>query len=189
MWGGCVVTKFAGKVSSGEMTEDMFFQFKDATPFQSVLYSPTGAYNKAYDSLMGILIFGSILLTIYYCLRKRLGAKESIINLFTTLLISCVIGFGLSYAMVGEKTEVYSVEGYWYENFQYNMADFFSDPSIGFSNESELIQLLQTNGIDNPVAGEPIIIEHSPGNLVFEKTGDEIVMKICLANGLLYTLY
>ena len=188
MWDGCVVTKFSGKVSSGKMTEDMFFQFKDATPFQSELYSSIGAYNKAYETLLNIIIFGSILLTIYYCLRKRMGTKVSIIKLFIILLVSGVIGFGLHYEMVGEKTEVYIVDGLWYQNFRVNLADFFSDPSNNFSNGSEFIDLLQRNGIDNPITGEPIIIEQSPGNIIVEKAGDKIVLKICFENGLLYTL-
>ncbi len=91
--------------------------------------------------------------------------------------------------MVGEKTDVYTVEGYWYNNFRDNLADFFSDPSNDFSNGSELIDLFQRNGIDNPITGEPIIIEHSPGNMIVEKAGEEIVMKICLENGSLYTLF
>ena len=98
-------------------------------------------------------------------------------------------GFGVSYAMVGEKTDVFSVEGNWHQNFYANLADLFSEPSNDFSNGSELIDLLQRNGIDNPITGEPIIIEHSPGNMIVEKSGDKIEMKICLENGSLYTLY
>jgi hypothetical protein len=187
MWDGCVVTKFAGKVTSKEMKEDMFFQFKDAAPFQSELYSSTGAYNKAYYVVLAILIVGSILLLIYHCIQKSQGIKASIIKLFLILLFSGATGFGLSYAMIGEKAEVYTVERYWYQNFYANLADLFSDPSNDFSNGSEFIDLLQRNGIDNPITGEPIIIEHSPGNIVVEKAGDKIDYKICLENGLLRT--
>ena len=97
-------------------------------------------------------------------------------------------GFGLSYAMVGEKTDVYTVDRSWYSNFRANLGDFFSNPNNTFSNEPELIDLLQRNGFDNPVTGEPIIIEDSPGNIIIEKAGDKSVWKICLENGLLYTL-
>ncbi|MCK5277710.1 MAG: DUF2330 domain-containing protein [Cyclobacteriaceae bacterium] len=189
MWDGCVVTKFSGEVSSDEMIEDMFFQFKEANPSRSELYSSVGKFNKAYYDVIVVIIIGSILLTIYYCIRKSLGTKVSIITLFILLLIMSATGFGLSYAMVGEKTDVYTVEGYWYNNFRNNLADFFSDPSNDFSNGSELIDLFQRNGIDNPITGEPIIIEHSPGNMIVEKAGEEIVMKICLENGSLYTLF
>jgi len=188
MWDGCVVTKFAGKVSSDEMMEDMFFHFKEANPFRSELYSSVGKFNIAYNVVMVVIIIGSILLTIYYCIRKSLGTKVSISKLFIILLILSTTGFGLSYAMVGEKTDVYSVEGYWPQNFYGNLANFFSDPDNNFSNGSELIDLLQRNGIDNPITNEPIIIEHSPGNMIVEKAGDKIVMKICLENGSLYTL-
>ena len=98
-------------------------------------------------------------------------------------------GFGLSYAMVGEKTDVFTVHGYWHQHFAGNLADFFSDPSKNFSNGSELTDLLQENDINNPITGEPIILEHSPGNMIVEKAGDTIVLKICLENGSLYTLY
>ena len=54
---------------------------------------------------------------------------------------------------------------------------------------AELIDLFQRNGIDNPITGEPIIIEHSPGNMIVEKAGDKIEMKICLENGSLSNLY
>jgi hypothetical protein len=172
MWDGCVVTKFAGKVSSDEMMDDMFFQFKEANPSRSELYSSVGKVNKAYNVVMVKIIIGSILLTIYYFIRKSLGTKVSISKLFIILLILSATGFGLSYAMVGEKTDVY----------------LFSEPSNDFSNGSELIDLLQRNGIDNPITGEPIIIEHSPGNMIVEKSGDKSEMKICLENGSLYTL-
>ena len=163
--------------------------FKGANPFRSELYSSTGAYNKAYNDVLPILIFGSILLTINFYLRKSMGTKVSIIKLFIILLISGAIGFGISYENVGEKTDVYSVQGYWYNNFQANPADMFSIPSNNFSNGSELIELLQREGIDNPITNEPIIIEHSPGNMIVEKAGNKIVMKICLENGSLYTLF
>ena len=189
MWDGCVVTKLSGKVSSDEMMDDMFFQFKKANPSRSELYSSVGKFNIAYNDAMVVIIIGSILLTIYYCIRKNLGTKISIIKLFILLLILSAAGFGLSYAKVGETTDVYSVEGNWHQNFYANLADLFSDPSNDFSNGSELIDLLQRNGIDNPITGEPIIIEHSPGNMIVEKSWDKIDMKICLENGSLYTLY
>jgi hypothetical protein len=189
MWDGCVVTKFAGEVSSNQMTEDMFFRFKDATPFQTELYSSVGAYNKAYNTLWVIFLLGSIILTMYYCLRKSLGTKVSILKLFIILIVSGVIGFNYSYAKVGKIVNVYSTQRYWVENFQGSLVNLFCDPSINFSNGPELSEILQKNGITNPITGEPIIIEQSPGNIIVETTGDNIVMKICLENGSLYKLF
>ena len=57
------------------------------------------------------------------------------------------------------------------------------------SNASELIDLLQKKGIDNPITGEPIIIEQYPGNMVVERAGNYIEMKICLENGSPYALF
>jgi hypothetical protein len=189
MWDGCVVTKFAGKVTSKEMKEDMFFQFKDAVPFQSELYSSIGAYNKAYYVVLPILILGSILLLIYHGIKKSQKIKVSIIKLFLILLFSAATGFGLSYAMVGEKAEVYTIERYWLDNFRNRLYELFAVPDNTFSTGAELVDFLQRNGIDNPITGEPIIVEHSPGNMIVEKTEDYIEMKICLENGSPYTLF
>ena len=91
--------------------------------------------------------------------------------------------------MVGEKTDVHASEQFWYAEFEPTLADLFSDPNLNFSNGPELIDLLQKHGIDNPVTGEPIILEQSPGNLICEGEEGEPVLKICLENGLLYTLF
>ena len=41
------------------------------------------------------------------------------------LIIMSATGFGLSYAMVGEKTDVFTVHGYWHQHFAGNLAVFF----------------------------------------------------------------
>ena len=185
-WSDPVPRTGAPEVPSDQITEDMFFRFKDATPFQTELYSSVGAYNKAYETLWVVLLFGSILLTIYYCLRKWLGTKVSIIKLFIILLVSGAIGFNYSYAKVGKivNVNVYSTERYWVEKFQGSLADLFSDPDINPSNGPEFAEILQKHGITNPITGEPIILEQSPGNIIVEKTEDNMALKICLEIGI-----
>jgi hypothetical protein len=51
------------------------------------------------------------------------------------------------------------------------------------------MEILEREGIDNPITHEPIMIEHSPGNLVIEETGDRIQLKLCLENGSLYPMF
>ena len=189
MWDGCVVTKFAGSVSSDEMRQDMFWQFKDATPFRPEMYTVSGALDFAYNIMLVIMIFGSISLTIYCRLRKWLGTEVSIARLFILLVMISAAGFGISYAMVGEKTAVHTSEPFWYAEFRPALDGLFSDPNLNFSNGPELIDLLQKHGIVNPVTGEPIILEQSPGNLIFDGEASEDKLKICLENGLLYNLF
>jgi hypothetical protein len=192
MWDGCVVTKFTGKIGSREMTEDMFFQFREAKPFRSELYSWIGKLNLAHRVGLVVLIIGSILLTIYYRVRKSWMDKISIRNLFIILVISCATAFVLTYAVVGQKTDVYSVERHWRKNFQYRISGLFSEPQNTFSTKAELIELLQRNGIDNPITKEPIIIEDSPGNIVVENPwiiDQTRQIKICLENGSLENWY
>jgi hypothetical protein len=192
MWDGCVVTKFTGKISSREMTKDMFFQFMEAKPFRSELHSWIGKLNIAYHVSLIVLLIGSIFLTIYYRVRKSLVSEISIRKLFKILVVSWVTAFVLTYALVGEKTDVYSVERHWRKNFQNRIASLFSEPQNTFSTGAELIELLQRKGIDNPITKEPIILEDSPGNIVVEKAAviDQInQIKICLENGSLENWY
>ena len=187
MWDGCVVTKWAGQVTSDEMMHDMFFQFKEAEPYRSSMFSSVGAYNFALFIMWAVCILVSILLTLYYGYRKIRGTEVSTLKLFIILLVACTAAFGSSYAMVGEKAEVYTVEGYWFLPLKDSLADILSIPSYG-SSESDLIAILEREGIDNPITHEPIINEHSPGNLVIEGQGDRMELKICLENGSLYAL-
>ena len=167
----------------------MFFNFKKADPFQSELYSSVGKFILAYNVLLAVLTIGSILLAIYHRIRKSQGIKVSISKLFIILLIAGAIGFSLSYAVVGEKTDVYSIERYWPQNFQARLADLFANPENTFSTGEELIELFRREGIDNPITKEPIIIEDSPGNIIVEKAGSMTQVKICLENGSLYNLF
>ena len=189
MWDGCVVTKLTGQVTSDEMMDDMFFQFQEANPYRSEVYSSTWAYNRAMDGAWVLLLIGSILLTLYHLEQKSRGIKVSILKLFIILIIASASGFGLSYRMVGEKTEVYTVEGYWYRRFQAHLADVFSIPSNDFANGLEFMEVLKREGIDNPITHKPLIMEHSPGNIVIEETGGIRKFSICLENGSLYTLF
>ena len=183
MWDGCVVTKFAEEVTSKKMVEDMFFDFKEANPFQSELYSSEGKLNMAYHVFLAVLTIGSIILTIYYRVKKNQGISVAISKLLVVLIVLCVTGFGLSYALVGEKTEVFSLEIDWRGKFESDLADLFAIPTNTFSTGEEFIVLLQREGIDNPITNEPIIIEDSPGNIIFEKSDGKELIKICLENG------
>jgi len=51
------------------------------------------------------------------------------------------------------------------------------------SSGKEYIEILKRNGIKNPITKEPIIFEDSPGNVVWEQSGDEIKIKYCRRNG------
>jgi len=90
---------------------------------------------------------------------------------------------------VGETTDVVTVEKYWRRNFQSRISSLFTEPENTFSNGEELIELLQRNGINNPITKEPIILEDSPGNIIVEETGDKNQIKICLENGSLANWY
>ena len=191
MWDGCVVTKFAGEVASNEIMEDMFFGFKEANPSRAELYSSVGKLNKAYNTLILAVIIGSIVLTAFYRIGIifEIEIKVPAIKLLVILLVVGATGFGISYETVGENIDLYTVHRSWYQNIASNLLDLFSIPHNDPSNGPELIDLLQKNGIDNPITGEPIKLEHSPGNMIVEKVGDSMVFKVCLENGSLYNLF
>jgi hypothetical protein len=109
--------------------------------------------------------------------------------LLLIMLILWAAGFLLTYVSIGETTEVSSLHRYWPANFAANLANAFAVPENTFSNGAELIKILETEGITNPITKEPILLEDSPGNIILERDRGEFLIKICLENGSLYSLY
>jgi len=189
MWDGCVVTKMTGKISSSAMTSDMFFEFKKTNPGQSELYSSRGKLDLAYFATLTAAIIGSIFMTIYYHSIEKRWKKPSFKSIFLALVIVSAAVFIFTYEIVGEKTEVYTLERNWLYNFQSSVADILSIPENNFSTGEELIEILRREGVDNPITHEPITLEESPGNITFAGSGKDIKLYICLSNGSLDALY
>jgi hypothetical protein len=189
MWDGCVVTKFADKISSSEMDDDIFFEFKDPRPYQLQMYSAKGRLDKSIFNATLVIIFGMPLLTIFYRITKKRKNRLSLSKLLLILPILWAIGFVLTYASIGKTTEVSSLHRYWPSNFSTNLIDVFVYPENNFSNGAELIKLLEKEGITNPITKEPILLEDSPGNIILEKDGDGFRIKLCLENGSFLDLF
>ena len=189
MWDGCVVTKFADKISSSEMDDDLFFEFKESRPYRLQLYSSRGRLNKSIFNATLVIICGMPLLTVFYRITKKRKNRLSLSKLLLILSILWATGFILTYASIGETTEVSTLPRYWPPNFAAAMVDVFVDPENTFSNAAELIRILDTEGITNPLTKEPILIEDSPGNIILEKDGDAFRIKLCLENGSFLDLF
>ena len=102
MWDGCVVTKFAGKISSSQMDDDIFFEFKDPRPYQLQLYSAKGRLDKSIFNATLVIIFGMPLLTIFYRITKKRKNRLSLSKLLLILPILWATGFFLTYAWIGK---------------------------------------------------------------------------------------
>jgi len=183
MWSGCVVTKFAGKISSSDMRDDMFFEFKNPSPYQMQLYTAKGRMNKSIDNAALVIIFGLPLLTLLYRIAKNRQYRFTLKKLLLIVVISCAAGFFLTYAFIGKTTEVNTLHLYWSQSFMANLADLFSIPDNSFETGEELAKILEKEGIKNPITNEPIILEDSPGNIILEKDADGFLIKVCLENG------
>lgn len=189
MWDGCVVTKFADKISSSEMDDDIFFEFKDPRPYQLQLYSTRGRLNKSIFNATLVIVFGMPILTIFYRLTKKRKNRLSLSKLLLILPILWASGFVLTYASIGKTTEVSTLHRSWPSNFAVALSNVFALPENTFSNGAELIKLLDMEGITNPITNEPILIEDSPGNIILEKDGDGFRIKLCLENGSFLDLF
>jgi hypothetical protein len=189
MWDGCVVTKFADKISSSEMDDDMFFEFKDPRPYQLQLYSTKGRLDKSIFSATLAIIFGMPILTIFYRITKKRKNKLSLRKLLLILSILWVSGFVLTYAWIGKATEVSTLHRYWHQSFMANLSDLFCIPENDFATGEELVEILRKEGIKNPLTNKPITLEDSPGNIILEKDGDGFQIKLCLENGSFHDLF
>jgi hypothetical protein len=189
MWNGCVVTKFADTVPGSAMRADMFFNFKKAVPYRKQLYSSKAKFDKVYSDTLSVAAIGAILLAIFYRITRKRWTKLSIAGNWLLLFISCAAAFAYAYISLGETTEVYTVERSSGSGLEVLLPLYFSYPNDDtISSGEELIALLNRQGINNPITNEPIILEDSPGNVICERSSDDIKIKYCNINGSLDTL-
>jgi hypothetical protein len=187
MWSGCVVTKFAGKISSSKMRDDMFFEFETPSPYQMQLYTAKGRMNRSIDNAALVIIFGLPLLTLRYRLAKTRKYKFTLKKLLLIVVALCAAGFFLTYAFIGKTIEVNTLHMSWPQNFMADLADVLSEPENSFETGEEFAKILDKEGIKNPITKEPILLEDSPGNIILERDEDGFLIKICLENGLFYS--
>lgn len=111
-----------------------------------------------------------------------------------TLLLTVLytIVFGGSYILFDEKTiDVNIIDRVWMDEFRAQVSDVFAEPSVTFSNGSDLVELLRREGINNALTGRPILNEDSPGNVIVENPEGEKwpIIKVGLENGSLCELF
>lgn len=191
MWKGCVVTKWAGRISSSEMKQDMRYSFKNAEPYRSTIVS----YQTAL--LLGLIYTGIsflIVLAILTTLYRRRVASGSIISrsklvlvLFAILLGVCVATFWASWVFMGPKTEVEVIHGEkeWevaiksgyklYSLLRDNLTDVEVNERI-----KERYERAKGDLYFNPVTKRPFIVEDSPGNIAVVKNSKGYIIQINL---------
>lgn len=183
MWDGCVVTKFKGRIKPGQMQEDMLFDFKEPVPARSEIHSLEGKQYEAFLFTCILLSIASILISGYFCSKKKPGYKIPYIKIILFLFLISAAGYGINYSFIGEKVEVYSPDASGYRDTSSRLYDLLSIPNHSGLNGEELIELLIKEGIKNPMTGESIILEDSPGNITVENVGNYIRFKFYQANG------
>lgn len=188
MWNACVLTKLAGTVASEDMKEDMFFEYKQAVPYQQTLYSPQAKLRKAYTSTLWVAVIGAIILAVFYRILRKRWKWPGMGLVWLLLLILCATGFAYTYISLDGTTDFYIEEEFRSYDPEYSPFFLFHLPENTASSGEEYIEIVNRFGIHNPITNEPIILEDSPGNLVWEKSGDEIRIKYCRRNGSLMNL-
>jgi hypothetical protein len=195
MWDGCVLTKLAGKFSSGTIKDDMYFKFKKASPYISKAYSAQGARIKGEVNALIAFMIGFPILTLIYRTNVIAEKKSFMKNLLmfvllgSILAIICVTIYAATYHGIEEKVEVVSLPGrnigYGWINFVTVGEAFFVD----FGNNSEITDaelrdILKKEALRygslNPFTNMPITIEDSPGNITVERDGDGKIKDIIL---------
>jgi hypothetical protein len=170
------------------MKEDMFFEFKRAVPYQQTLYSPQARFKKAYTNTLWVATIGAVILAAFYRIVRKRWNKPGMALVWLLLLILCATGFSYTYISLDETTDIYIEKK--------SRRSLLEDPPLFLlyfpenspSSGEEYIEILNRDGIYNPITNEPIILENSPGNIVWEQSGNEIKIKYCRRNGSLINL-
>jgi hypothetical protein len=191
MWDGCVVTRFAGRFSSREMKEDIFFRLKDAEPYRAVAYSYQGAllFGLKYPAI--VFSIGLFILTLYYSPRLSgvpiLSRFKSLARPFLVFSIVCMVVYVSSFLLIGEKKKV-QVLGHTRSAWRFNasmLSNVLYDLKDGYLNydlkmsDAELLDFISKEWpeLSNPYTKEPFIIEDSPGNITVERK-DGLITRI-----------
>ncbi|MGD8344750.1 MAG: DUF2330 domain-containing protein [Desulfobacterales bacterium] len=189
MWSGCVVTKFAGKISGSDMRDDMFFRFETPHYYRKQIYTAAARLKESIDNAARVIIFGLPVLTFLYRLTRARKYRFTLGSLFIISVIACASGFSLTYAAIGKTPEVHTIHRNWPDHLMGQLADLFSYPENTFETGAELSKILKKSDIKNPITNEPIILEDSPGNIILEEDADGTQIKLCLENGSLHDLF
>ncbi|CAB1058468.1 hypothetical protein D1BOALGB6SA_3224 [Olavius sp. associated proteobacterium Delta 1] len=188
MWDGCVVTKFAAPVPIRAERVDIVFKFKKAAPYRKQFISSKAKFDKAYSDTLAVAAVGAIILTIFYRIFRNRWHTITIPKNFLLLALASAAVFVYTCITLGETTQIYTEE----INFDRDsslpvqlLLQFSSYPAGPISNGQQLIEFFNQNGIDNTITNEPIILEDSPGNYIWQQSGDDVTVKYCHRNGLL----
>ncbi|MHC4457862.1 MAG: DUF2330 domain-containing protein [Planctomycetota bacterium] len=189
MWDGCVVTKFADKVSSKEMNDDLFLEFEEAQPFQLELYTPKAKLDKAHKAAAKAFMIALICVAICYriIIKRR---KLLLLSLLLTIVsVLCVTVFIQTYKSIPVVTDVITLRSYWHKEVLNHLYAFFSLAQNEKLTDSELMEKLAESRLSNEITREPMILEDSPGNIrILRKYGRFAGVNLYNTNGAPYSL-
>jgi len=192
MWDGCVLTKFAGTISSKDMSSDLRFHWGPFRAFQQHFYTITGARDIALLSVVWFL--GGWVFISMIAFNKRIARPGGLKWYFGRSLLPATvlvfIGIGIvvhSLPKLG-YSEVQLSRPYWRFSFPNILSDkvdsLFDDRKDilqGTERDIETRLLKALSEKMKPIAtitGEALAVEDSPGNFTVEKRHDKIVIRI-----------
>ncbi len=180
MWNGCVLTKFAGEISSNQMKEDMFFSLKKAAPYRSHVYSTQWAVQRGLIVAIVIGLFGLQGLCFLYKTRETISVMS-----FPALFIICVAIFCAIYFPL-EKVEVTSqVTRHDLRFFRTYIEAMKADlGGIDLRDSSSDVEIARhIVELENPFTNRPVIFEDSPGNITWERKYGSVYFTFYYADG------
>ncbi|MHC4456642.1 MAG: DUF2330 domain-containing protein [Planctomycetota bacterium] len=187
MWDGCVVTKFADKVSSKEMSDDLYLKFQTPQPYQSELYTSEAAFDIAFNTASPAFLIALICFTIYCRIKIKRRKSLSLSRPVSILVIFCVTVFYITYKYDREITDVVEIDRYWHQNTLSNLYACFSPSETENLTDNELLEKLAPYQNSNAITKEPLLLEDSPGNVaVIRKYGRFAGVNIYKSNGAPY---
>ena len=161
MWDGSVMTKLAGEISSDEMKSDMFFRFKEATPFVWHVYSTSWAFHTGIVLAVVVALFGLQGMSLWYARNGEFPPM----GLFPLVILGTAV-FSATYFGLGtvEVNDLISTNDwrYYLSELEANARDL--SEAAADSPQVEIADYL-SKYYKNPASNKQAIIEDSPGNI------------------------
>lgn len=190
MWPGCVLTKLENRLKPKMMKKDIFLKFKDAIPYQKILFSHKGALYGAKLAILYVVIIGLIATFVYFKIRYKYGMGLYLKKMVIPVLGVAILCGGVFNVSV-RKTEVRTFRDipFYYPTYMvkfYIISDIlykgYNTKKLSLDSVREITKELleKENKINkqNPLLGGETIEEDSPGNYVVREEEDRFIIDV-----------
>jgi len=191
MWDGCVVTKFANRISAADMTKDIWFTWKPFEAYQQHVFTTQGARDTILTCF--VLVVGAWGMISMCLFRNRIRQPHGVRWYFcrallpvVAILVLCAgIWFVSAPTLDASEVQVGRMSYYFPWHVHGVIQEVLTEhPDVLQGTDRQITAYLLKEfaaryiGAKNWLAGVELQIEDSPGNFTVEKQSKNVIIRV-----------